>query len=212
MKMKPMMTMSHMQWDKGCSLMEANWWWQHRWRRKSHLDLMVRHHGVAFEEGNRWLVWHYRVRSWKVGTRTKKSSWRRGISLQEIAGQRTVKRTKWKRCRVFQENTETTFCERSSDRFSLIDSCDLWRTIVEMQNDEMDDKIPDCGRRLEESWMDLCPATRSHFSCYCSRGDSKKKCSQQCTSCFTCSRQQPCDSTMDRWYDTSSTQWGYWAS
>ena len=23
--------------------------------------------------------------------------------------------------------------------------------------DEMDDKIPDYGRRLEESWMDLCP-------------------------------------------------------
>ena len=47
-----MMTMSHTQWDKGCSLMEANWWWQHRWRRKSHLDLMVRHHGLLQRRSN----------------------------------------------------------------------------------------------------------------------------------------------------------------
>ena len=158
---------------------------------------------------NRWLVWHNRVGIWEVGTRTQKSPWRWSFCFQTIVGQRGAETTKRKRSRVLQENTETTFCERSSDSFSLqihaIHEEQSWK----WRPDEMDDKISDWWKKIGRIMDGLMSRTWPHSACYCSRGQCKKTCTQQCTSCTFSGRQQSCCSTMDRWDDTGSTQWGY---
>ena len=79
----------------------------------------------GFDGKTSWFAFEDAIDDWCDITELEAEKWGPALrnrlegSLQEIAGQRTVKRTKWKRRRVFQENTETTFCERSSDSFSL---------------------------------------------------------------------------------------------
>ena len=79
---------------------------------------------------NWWLVWHYRVGTWKTRTCIEEQIRRWSISVQKTTEQRVVERPKW-RCELFQKVLATTFHQGSTiepKQCSCIDSCSSWNT------------------------------------------------------------------------------------
>ena len=133
-----MMTMSHVLWDKGSLIKAAHWWRQPKWQQRF-LRFWWEDFMVCIWRCNRCLVWHHWARTREMGPSPEKQI-RRSTCLQKVTWPRWIKTAKWKRSRVFQEYTETTLCESSSDSISVSNGLD-----------EMDDKIP--NRWKKTCWI-----------------------------------------------------------
>ena len=77
---------------------------------------------------NSWLVWHYRVGTWKMWTCIEAQIGRGSISVQKTTEQRVVERPK-RRCELFQKILATAFDQGSQKQCSCIDSCSWWNTM-----------------------------------------------------------------------------------
>ena len=183
-EMSPMMTMSHTQWDKACSLMEANWWWQHRWRRKSHLDLMVKTSWFALKDAiDDWCdITELESEKWGPALRNRLEG--EASVFKRLLDREELRQPNGRGVEYFKRTLRPTLCERSQTVFlyrfmrcmkNNRGNGDLMKWMTRFQIDE---------RRLEESWMDSCPELDLASPSYPSRGCSKKNCTSatKCTS------------------------------
>ena len=76
----------------------------------------------------------------------------------------------------------------------------------------MDDKIPDWWKKTWRSWMDLCPELDLTSPAIVAEVTARRNAHNNAQAALHAADNNHVGNTMDRWYDTGSTQWGYWAS